>query len=29
MTQNKFSLVQFMLELTQDASFYKRINLED
>ncbi|HVY31457.1 MAG TPA: DUF1592 domain-containing protein [Polyangiaceae bacterium] len=29
MTQNKFSLIQFMLELTQDASFYKRINLED
>ena len=29
MTQNKFSLVQFMLELTQDPSFYKRINLEN
>jgi hypothetical protein len=29
MTQNKFSLAQFMLELTQDPSFYKRINLEN
>jgi hypothetical protein len=27
MTQNQFSLPKFMLELTQDASFYKRINL--
>jgi hypothetical protein len=27
MTQNQFSLTKFMLELTQDASFYKRINL--
>lgn len=29
MSQNKLSLIQFMLELTQDASFYKRINLEN
>nr|AQQ75195.1 hypothetical protein [uncultured bacterium] len=29
MTANQFSLLKFMLELTQDASFYKRINLED
>ena len=29
MVQNKFSLLKFMLELTQDPSFYKRINLEN
>ena len=29
MKNNQFSLLKFMLELTQDASFYKRINLED
>jgi hypothetical protein len=29
MAQNKLSLLSLMLELTQDASFYKRINLED
>jgi hypothetical protein len=29
MTENNFSLLAFMLELTQDASFYKRINLEN
>jgi hypothetical protein len=27
MVQNQFSLLKLMLELTQDASFYKRINL--
>ncbi|HXK17536.1 MAG TPA: DUF1592 domain-containing protein [Polyangiaceae bacterium] len=29
MVQNKFSLLKLMLELTQDPSFYKRINLEN
>jgi hypothetical protein len=29
MVQNRFSLLSFMLELTQDPSFYKRINLEN
>ncbi len=29
MVDNKFSLLKLMLELTQDPSFYKRINLED
>jgi hypothetical protein len=29
MTQNKFSLLKLMLELTQDPSFYKRTNLAD
>jgi hypothetical protein len=29
MMQNQFSLLKFMLELTQDPSFYKRTNLQD
>jgi len=29
LVQNKFSLLKLMLELTQDPSFYKRINLEN
>jgi hypothetical protein len=29
MVENDFSLLALMLELTQDASFYKRINLEN
>jgi Protein of unknown function (DUF1592)/Protein of unknown function (DUF1588)/Protein of unknown function (DUF1595)/Protein of unknown function (DUF1587) len=29
MAQNKLSLLSLMLELTEDASFYKRINLAD
>ncbi len=29
LVESKFDLLKFMLELTQDASFYKRINLEN